>query len=105
VLFLLFLPVVGCVALFWRYLQIYAPSNMLIRHVRSAPPRWRTVPVILAIAAALFVAMHVLGKLTERGAPGWLNLIVLVLAWDALKVGWLAVCVTLRGTMVRCAQC
>jgi len=35
-LFLFALPVISCVALFWRYLQIFAPSNVLIRMVRSA---------------------------------------------------------------------
>jgi hypothetical protein len=94
-LFLLALPVISCVALFWRYLQIYAPSNILVRRVRSAPPHWRTVLVLLALWAALAVAMHVVTQTIERGAPGWLNLVVLVFAWDAIKVGWLAATVLL----------
>lgn len=79
-LFLLFLPVVGRFALFWRYVQIYAPSNVLIRHVRWAPPRWRTVLALFALTTVLLVAMHVVAQAVGRGAPGWLNLVVLVLA-------------------------
>lgn len=97
VLFLLLLPIVGCIAQFWRYLQIYAPSNMLIRHVRSAPPRWRTVLSLLALAITLLGTMHVLSQAIVRGAPGWLNILVVVMAWDAIKVGCLAVLVLLRA--------
>lgn len=95
-LFLIAVPVVSCVVLFLRYLQIYAPSNVLIRTVQSAPPRWRTVPALLALAVALLVAMHIVAQAVERGAAGWLNLLVLVLAWDAIKVGWLAMGVAAR---------
>lgn len=95
-LFLLVLPVISCVTLLWRCLQIYAPSNMLIRYVRSAPPRWRTVLFLLAFALVLLVAMHLVSEAGERGAPGWLNLVVLVLAWDAIKIAWLAIAVLFR---------
>lgn len=90
-LFLIALPVISCVALFWRYLQIYAPSNVLIRRVRSAQPRWRTTGGLLVLALMLLVAMNVVDNAVQRGAPGWLNLVVLVLAWDAIKIGWLAI--------------
>jgi hypothetical protein len=90
-LFLLALPVVGCVALLWRYLQIYAPSNILVRRVRSVPPHWRTVLVLVALGAAMLVAMHVVSQAIGRGAPGWLNVVVLVLAWDAIKFAILTV--------------
>lgn len=89
-LFLLLLPVVGGVAVFWRYIQIYAPSNVLIRHVRYAAPCWRTVLALAALAVALLVAMHLVSEAIARGAPGWLNLVVLVLAWDSIKLGVLA---------------
>lgn len=85
-LFLLALPVISCVALLGRHLQIYGPTNMLIRHFRSAPPRWRTVSALAALAAALLIAMHAVAVAVEHGAPGWLNLFVIVLAWDAIKV-------------------
>lgn len=94
-LFLLFLTIVSCVALLWRLLQVCAPSNMLIRHVRSARPRWRSVPALLALAAALLGAMHIVSQAIGRGAPSWLNLVVLVLAWDGIKIGLLAIATAL----------
>jgi hypothetical protein len=100
-LFLLALPVISCVALLWRYLQIYAPSNVLVRPVRSAPPRCRTVVFLLALAGVLLVATHVVSEAVERGAPSWLNLVVLVLAWDAIKIGWLAVATGIRWLLLR----
>jgi hypothetical protein len=96
-LFLIALPVVGCVALFWRYLQIYAPSNVLIRRVRSAQPRWRTTGGLLVLALMLLVAMNVVDHAVQRGAPGWLNLVVLVLAWDAIKLVGLSILTAIRA--------
>lgn len=93
---LLAVPVFGAVALMHRYLQLYAPSNLLVRRVRLAVPRVRTAAVLLALGAILLVAMHVAAKAVAAGAPGWLNVLVLVLAWDAVKVGWLALGVTAR---------
>ncbi|MDT9591599.1 hypothetical protein RDV89_00875 [Nocardioides zeae] len=39
---------------------------------------------------------HLAAEAVTRGAPGWLNLLVLVLAWDAIKIGLLAIAVLLR---------
>jgi|GEM_PF-1840836 len=93
---LLAFPVLLTVGLVHRYLQNYAPSNVLVRRVRSTHPRARTAAGLLAIACVLLIAMHVAAVAVAAGAPGWLNLVVLVLAWDALKVAWLA-----GGAMIR----
>ena len=55
---------------------------------------------LMALAAVLLTLMHVLAEAIAAGAPGWLNLVVLVLAWDALKVGCLALGVVLRRISV-----
>jgi len=93
---LLALPVFAAVALAHRYLQLYAPSNLLIRQVRAAPPRWRAAPALVALAAVLLIAMHAVAQAIARGAPGWLNMVVLVLAWDAIKVAFVAVELAVR---------
>lgn len=95
-LFILALPLSSCVAQIWRYVDTYAPSNILIRKVRSTPPRWSTVLALVALATALLVAMHVLALAVERGEPGWLNVIMFVLAWDAIKFLALSLIVTAR---------
>ena len=101
-LFMLVIPVIGVVALAHRYLQIYAPSNVLIRRVNASAPRWRIAAGLAALAAALIVAMHALTGVIGAGAPGWLNLVGLLLGWDGIKVGCLAVGVGVRAIGVAC---
>lgn len=95
-LVLLAIPVIAAVAITHRFIQAVAPSNLLVRSVRSAAPRWTIAAALLGLATTLLVTMHVVADAVSAGAPGWLNLLVLVLAWDALKVGWLAVGVVVR---------
>lgn len=93
---LLALPVFAAVALTYRYLQLYAPSNLLVRRVRAAEPRLRTATALLVLATLLLVGMHVTTEAVAAGAPGYLNFLVLMLAWDAIKLGGLGVLVSLR---------
>lgn len=97
---LLALPVIAAVALAHRCLLLYAPSNVLIRRTRASQPRPWTVAAVLAVAAGTLVAMKVVADAVVAGASGWLNLVVLVLAWDAIKMGWLAVLEI--GTLLAC---
>lgn len=86
---LLVLPVFATVALAHRYLQMYAPTNRLVRRVRMAVPQPPTAVGLLAIAVVFLIAMHMVAEAVAAGAPGWLNLVVLVLAWDAIKLALL----------------
>lgn len=89
--FLLMVPVFFLVSAVHGYLQLYAPSSMLITWIRMSPPRWRYLPLLAGLAAATLIAMHLLAEAVADGAPGWLNLIVLILAWDTIKFALLAV--------------
>ena len=84
-LMLLFIPIFYVVACAHRYMQLFAPSNLLIARVRTSPPYWRTAMLLLALAYALIWATHFLTMAIGNGAPGWLNLVGLILAWDAIK--------------------
>ncbi len=95
-LFLLALPIFLAVATAHRYLALYAPSNLLIRHVRMSPPRCRTVVALVVLTAVLLLAMRAVDLAINVGAPGWLSLIALVLAWDAIKVAALATATSFR---------
>ncbi|NYE38655.1 hypothetical protein F4692_003805 [Nocardioides cavernae] len=77
---LLALPIIAAVALAHRYLRLYAPSNLLIRRVRASRPTMSTFAAMLTVAAGLIVGTKVLSDAVAAGAPGWLNLVVLVLA-------------------------
>jgi hypothetical protein len=85
-LILLALPVIAAVAVVHRYLQFYAPTNLVVRRERAEEPRWRTAAVLSVIGATLLLAMHAASSAVASGAPGWLNLLVLLLAWDAIKL-------------------
>ena len=89
-LMLLALPVIVAVSAMHRYFQYYAPTNRLARRVRAQEPRWPTPAALIVVAATLLVAMHAVGAAVANGAPGWLNFVVLVLAWDAIKIAVLA---------------
>lgn len=94
---LLAIPLIVAVAFVHRVIQVVAPTNLLVRSVRSARPGGRVAAALFGLATVLVLATHVVADAVSAGAPGWLNLVVLVLAWDALKVGWLAVSVILRA--------
>jgi hypothetical protein len=96
-LFLLALPIFLSVAAAHRYLALYAPSNILIRWVRMSQPRWRTVGAMAVLTGIVLLAMRAVAEGVAAGAPGWLNLVVLVLAWDAIKVAILTVHIGLRA--------
>ena len=95
-LFLLILPALTLAATAHHCLRSYAPSNMLIARLRAAPPSWRTAGALLSTALLLVAGAHRLGIAIATGAPAWLNLVVLILTWDAIKLGWLATGVAVR---------
>jgi hypothetical protein len=102
-LILLALPVMVVVAAGHHNLQRCAPSNLLARRVRVEPPTLRMFAALLALAAALLIATETLSSAVASGAPGCLNLVLLVLAWDAIKVALLAAHTGLRA-LVRAAR-
>lgn len=99
-LFLLALPVIAAVAAMHRYVQAYTPSNLVVRRIRAQEPQWSVAALLGVLATLLIVTMHLVGEAVETGAPGWLNMVVLVLAWDAIKFGVLSCVVTVRRGLV-----
>lgn len=83
---LLALPVIAAVAAVHRYQQVYAPTNLLVRRLSAKASHWRAAAVLVVVGASLLMAMHAAASAVANGAPGWLNLLVLVLAWDAIKL-------------------
>ena len=101
-LLLLFVPVLVLVTYSHRYLQRYAPSNALIARARMGPPRWRSALILAFVVATTLVTMRLLAEAVVAGAPGWLNLVVLILAWDAIKFGLAAASVALSCAVASC---
>ena len=103
-LILLALPVIVAVAALHRYLQSYAPTNLLTRRVRAQEPRWSVVALLTVLVATLLTVMHLVREAVANGGPGWLNLAVLVLAWDVIKLGILAVVLAGRCSVRECVR-
>ena len=103
-LILVAIPVVLAVAAANRYLQLYAPSNVLVRRVHSRRLQWRSAFALAGIAGVLLIAMHAVAAAVAGGASGWLNLVVLILAWDAIKLGVAALATFLRATWTGARQ-
>lgn len=69
---------------FYGILQ-YAPTNRLLARLRTRRGlRW-AVPVALVLVPAYLCAGYITTILIENGGPGWLNLLVLLLCWNAIK--------------------
>ena len=97
-LLVLALPVLLAVGALHRHLSLKAPSNILIRRMRTAEPRWRTAAALAALAVGLVLLLHMVEIGLEAGGPGWLNVVALVVAWDAIKFAVLAIATGLRAT-------
>src|SRR5215212_10292549 len=68
-----------------RYAQAYLPTNVLVRRLRT--PRnlkWATPTATMLIPSYLGAAW-LMTTLLAYGGPGWLNLLVLLLVWNAVK--------------------
>lgn len=89
-LLLIAVPVIILVVFAHSLLQAYAPSNVLIRRLRASRPTLSRAGAVAVIALLCVSVMHGLALAIEAGAPSWLNLLVLVLAWDVIRFGWLA---------------
>lgn len=97
-MFLLFTaPVVVLVATVQRALQLYTPSNVVSTRVRGDRPQLGTAMRLSVVAAGLVVGARLLAVWTTAGGPSWLNLVVLIAIWDAVKFALLAVAVMLRS--------
>jgi hypothetical protein len=67
-----------------RTLLHYAPTNMLLRWLRSRNGLKWGVPFMMLGAAFLFASVA-LGVLIRNGGAGWLNVLVLLCMWDGVK--------------------
>lgn len=95
-LILLALPVITLVAAIYSLVQGLAPSNLLVKRVRSARPSAPIAGALFGLTMVLLLATHAVADAVSAGAPRWLNVLALLLAWDSIKVAWLAVGVALR---------
>ena len=73
------------------YLRSYMPTNLAIDLLRTPRGIKWAIPVALVAAPAHFGAMAISAHLARRPGFGWLNLLVILFFWDAMKFVWVAV--------------
>lgn len=66
------------------FLRRFMPTNILLAAIFTRRGLKWGVPAML-IAVLYFLAAALCAGLVERGAAGWLNLVVLLFLWNALK--------------------
>jgi len=101
-LFQLAVPVTVLVAHARRLLQTHAPSNVVIARVRASRPTMHATVFLASAAIVLAAVAHRLTLAIERGSPAWLNLVVLVLLWDAIKFAIESAVIVIRGIVALC---
>ncbi len=73
------------------YVDAYAPTNILIRTLRTTEAQRLALP----ISALLVIAYGLLGawltSIIDSGGPAWLNPLALLCAWNTIKFAWVAV--------------
>ena len=96
------------IRLFWAlsaqaryYLRRYMPTNIALDAIRTRRGlKWGIPGMLLAIP--YFLAPNYCITLIEEGGPGWLNLLVLLFCWNALKfliMGPVSVALLIRARM------
>lgn len=66
------------------FLRRYMPTNILLDLIRTRRSLKWGLPAML-LAAPYLLAASICTNLIADGGPGWLNLLVLLLVWNALK--------------------
>ena len=77
-------PVLAITSFIYSLLQRYAPSNIVLRWVRSRRGLKWGVPAMLLTLPYLGLALWC-SSLAAGGGPAWLNLLVLLSLWNAMK--------------------
>jgi len=70
------------------FLRRYMPTNILLDLIRTRRGLKWGIPAML-VAAPYLLAASICTSIIEDGGPGWLNLLVLLLIWNALKFAWI----------------
>ena len=73
------------------HLQAFAPTNILLRHLRTRGGLKWAIPTALLIVPTYLIAAAITTAVIADGGPGWLNLMALTCIWNAMKFAWMVV--------------
>ena len=79
-------------SLFWNlsaalngYMRFYMPTNRAVDWLRTPRGLKWAIPVAVVSTPGYLFAMSVCAVIVEQGGPGYLNVLVLLFAWNAIK--------------------
>jgi hypothetical protein len=78
------------------YLRFYMPTNRAVDWLRSPRGLKWAIPFALLAVPGYLGAMAICASLALHPGLGWLNVLVLLFFWDAVKFAMLAVLVSWR---------
>ena len=73
------------------YLRFYMPTNRAIDWLRTPRGHKWAIPVALVAAPAHLGLTALAIQGAQRPGLGWLNVLVFLFFWNAMKFGWMAV--------------
>ena len=74
-----------------RYMRFYMPTNRAVDWLRAPRGLKWAIPVALTASPAYLFAMTFCAVVIDRGGPGYLNVLVLLCAWNSIKFAVLGV--------------
>ena len=95
-------------SLFWNlsaalngYLRFYMPTNRAVEWLRSPRGLKWAIPVALVATPSYLFAMSVGAVIIQRGGPGYINVLVLLFAWNSIKFTALGAVTPVRWLSLR----
>lgn len=73
------------------YLQAFAPTNIVLRNLRTRGALKWAIPAGLLLVPTYLFAAAITTAVIADGGPGWLNLVALTCIWNAMKFVWMGV--------------
>ena len=72
------------------YLRFYMPTNIALDYLRTPRGLKWAVPVALVAVPAYLYVMSLCAVIVADGGPGYLNVLVVLFFWNAMKLAWMA---------------
>ena len=85
------------------YLRRYMPTNKIRDRVYTREGLKWGIPAVLLAVPYFGIALW-LSRIIETGAPGWLNVAVLICLWSGLKMLWLGPISLIKLARVRAQE-
>lgn len=91
-------------AAFSGYLRFYMPTNRTVDRLRGPRGLKWAIPVSVIATLTYVFALSVCATIVQRGGPAYLNLLVVLFVWNAIKFAAAIVLVPVRCLTLRLSR-